>query len=121
VAWWDPHGECLTNCSFSGGEASSAFWTLVPAALAPPQWRAVSYALSIAFGSAVGLLRIAFGRHFFTDVFFSGVLNYVALWIMHGLFYRWPRTRLCEPRLERDLDQILSWLRTRARRISGNS
>ena len=37
--WWDPRGDCPDNCSFIAGEPSGAFWTMAPAALAPPQLR----------------------------------------------------------------------------------
>ena len=66
---------CPDNCSFVAGEASGAFWTLAPAALAPPQWRALAYGAAIVFGVAMGVLRMAAGAHFFTDVVFAGVLH----------------------------------------------
>ena len=40
VPWWDPRGACDKNCSFVAGEGAGGFWTLAPAALAPPAWRA---------------------------------------------------------------------------------
>jgi lipid A 4'-phosphatase len=95
TAWWDPRGDCPNNCSFVAGEAAGAFWTLAPAALAPPQWRALAYGLALAFGTAVGVLRIAGGGHFFTDVVFAGVFMYLLIWAAYGLIYRWwpQRTR----------------------------
>ncbi len=99
VPWWDPRGECPKNCSAVAGEASGAFWTLAPAALAPPAWRPFAYAGALAFGAGVGALRIAFGGHFFTDVVFAGVLVFLMIWVMHGLLYRW-RTRPSDEALE---------------------
>jgi lipid A 4'-phosphatase len=90
LPWWDPRGSCDDNCSFVAGEPSGAFWTLAPAALAPPQWRAAAYAAALAFGVVVGLMRIAMGGHFFTDVVFSGVFTYLIIWIVYALVYRWP-------------------------------
>ena len=116
--WWDPGGGCAKNCSSVAGEPSGAFWTLAPAALMPPQWRPLAYAAAIAFGAAVGGLRIAFGGHFFTDVIFAGVLVFLVVWIMHGLLYRW-RTRPSDDTLERALELAspAAWLRRwRARR-----
>src|SRR5439155_19605392 len=75
VAWWDPRGDCPTHCSFVAGEPSGAFWTLAPATLVPPPWRALAYGAAVAFGSAVGVLRMAAGGHFFTDVVFAGVVT----------------------------------------------
>jgi len=90
VPWWDPRGVCPKNCSFIAGEPSGAFWTLAPAALAPPAWRALAYGAALAFGAAIGFLRIAGGGHFFTDVVFSGVFTFLLIWFVHGLLYRWP-------------------------------
>jgi lipid A 4'-phosphatase len=104
--WWDPRGPCPENCSFVAGEASGAFWTLAPAALAPLQWRPLAYAGALVFGAAMGVLRVAAGAHFFTDVVFAGVLMYLVIWTFHGLIYRWPRTRLTDEAVERPLEQI---------------
>jgi lipid A 4'-phosphatase len=89
TAWWDPRGDCPNNCSFIAGEPAGAFWTLAPAALAPPQWRLLAYGAALAFGSTVGVLRIAGGGHFFTDVVFAGVFMYLVIWAAYGLIYRW--------------------------------
>jgi lipid A 4'-phosphatase len=100
TAWWNPTGDCPTNCSFIAGEPSGAFWTLAPAALAPPELRALAYGAALAFGAAVGVLRIAAGAHFFSDVVFAGVFMFLIVWAGHGLIYRWPATRLDESRIE---------------------
>ena len=96
TAWWDPRGDCPDNCSFIAGEPSGAFWTLAPAALAPPQWRLLAYGGALAFGAAVGVLRIAGGGHFFTDVVFAGVFIFLLIWTTHGLIFRWPTTRMTD-------------------------
>lgn len=88
-AWWDPRGQCPRNCSFYSGEATTAFWTYAPAALAPPQWRSLAYVAATVFGLATGLLRMAFGGHYFTDVMFGGVMAFLIVWVMHGFYYRW--------------------------------
>jgi lipid A 4'-phosphatase len=89
TAWWDPRGDCPNNCSFIAGEPAGAFWTLAPAALAPPQWRVLAYGAALTFGVVVGALRIAGGGHFFTDVVFAGVIMYLLIWTAYGLIYRW--------------------------------
>src|ERR1700758_2048800 len=98
--WWDPRGDCPNNCSFVAGEPSGAFWTLAPAALAPPPLQAVAYGAALVFGVALGAFRMAAGAHFFSDVVFAGVLMYLVIWTAHGLIYRWPATRLDEKALE---------------------
>ena len=105
TAWWDPRGDCPTNCSFVAGEPSGAFWTLAPAALAPPQWRVLAYGGALAFGAAVGLLRIAGGAHFFSDVVFAGIFMFLLIWTTHGLLFRWHATRVTDEAIERLLAQ----------------
>lgn len=89
-AWWNPTGQCPRNCSFYSGEATTAFWTYAPAALAPPQWRPLAYVAATVFGLGTGLLRMSFGGHYFTDVIFGGVMAFLIVWVMHGIYYRWP-------------------------------
>jgi membrane-associated PAP2 superfamily phosphatase len=102
--WWDPRGDCPKNCSFVAGEPSGAFWTLAPAALAPAPWRALAYGGALSFGAAVGLLRMAAGAHFFSDVVFAGVFMFLVIWLTHGWLYRWPRTRITDAAVERALE-----------------
>ena len=104
--WWDPRGNCPNNCSFIAGEPSGAFWTLAPAALAPPQWRLLAYGTALAFGAGVGALRIAGGAHFFSDVVFAGVLMYLLIWTVHGLIYRWRATAVKKGAIESLLGRL---------------
>jgi len=106
VPWWDPRGGCDKNCSFVAGEGAGAFWTLAPAALTPPAWRAVAYAAALAFGAGVGGFRIAFGAHFLSDVIFAGVFTFLVIWLVHGLIYRWAATRLTDAQIEGALGRL---------------
>jgi membrane-associated PAP2 superfamily phosphatase len=105
--WWDPRGDCPDNCSFVAGEPSGAFWTLAPAALVPPPWRAPATAVALVFGAGIGLVRMAAGGHFFTDVVFSGFFTFLVIWLTHGLIYRWPATRLSDRTIERALERLV--------------
>ena len=105
-AWWDPRGDCPKNCSFVGGEASGAFWTLAPAAVVPVPWRAAAYGLALAFGAGVSALRMAAGAHFFTDVVFAGVFVFLVIWLVHGSLYRWPRTRITDEEVEKRIERL---------------
>lgn len=104
--WWDPRGPCTENCSFIAGEPSGAFWTLAPAALAPPQWRPLAYAGALLFGAAMGALRIAGGAHFFSDVAFAGIFMFLLIWTIHGLIYRWRPTRLSDEAVEQLIERV---------------
>lgn len=101
VAWWDPRGDCPGNCSFVSGDVSGAFWTLAPAALAPPPWRALAYAGALALGAGMATLRMMAGGHFASDAIFAGVFTFLIIWFMYALIYRWPQTRLTDDQVER--------------------
>jgi len=88
VAWWDPRGQCRHNCSFVSGETSSAFWTLAPAVLAPAPWRLAAYGTALALGVGMGVVRMAMGAHFFTDVVFAGVFTFLVIYLLHGVIFR---------------------------------
>ena len=107
VPWWDPRGGCDKNCSFVAGEGAGAFWTLAPAAVTPPAWRAVAYAGALAFGAGVSSFRIAFGAHFLSDVIFAGIFTFLTIWLIHGLIYRWAATRLTDAQVERVIERIV--------------
>ncbi len=94
VQWWDFSGECDGNCSFVSGEASGAYALLAPAAVAPAPWRTPAIVGAVAYGTAIGVMRMAVQAHFATDVVFSGVLTALIVWLLHGCIYRWKRTRL---------------------------
>lgn len=106
VAWWDPRGDCPGNCSFVSGDVSGAVWTMAPAALVPPQWRALAYGAALALGAGMATLRLISGAHFFSDVMFAGVFTFLIIWVVHGLIYRWPRTRLTDEGVERGIERL---------------
>ncbi len=107
VPWWDPRGDCPNNCSFVSGDVSGAFWTIAPAALAPPQWRALAYGAALTLGAGMAALRLIAGGHFMTDAIFAGVFTFLIIWVVHGLIYRWPRTRLSDEAIERAIERFV--------------
>jgi lipid A 4'-phosphatase len=106
VAWWDPRGRCPSNCAFVSGDVSGAFWTVAPAALAPPQWRALAYGAALALGTGMAAIRVMAGAHFPSDVIFAGVFTFLVIWAVYALIYRWPRTRLSDDDVERALERV---------------
>ena len=64
VAWWDPRGTCDGNCSFVSGDVSGAIWTVAPAALVPPPWRALAYGGALALGTGMAVAAHHGGRTF---------------------------------------------------------
>jgi lipid A 4'-phosphatase len=107
MPWWNPRGACDQNCSFISGEGAGAFWTLAPAALAPAPVRAAAYAAALAFGAVVGVMRIAVGGHFFTDIAFSGVFTFLIIWVAYALLFRWPVPLPADPTIERAIERFV--------------
>src|SRR4051794_13692017 len=89
VPWWDTRGTNPHNGSFFSGEAATAFWTYAPAALTPPSIRPLAFIAATIFGLTTGLLRMAFGGHYASDVIAAGVAAFLVAWITHGAVYRW--------------------------------
>jgi membrane-associated phospholipid phosphatase len=111
VPWWKANGTCTSNCSFVSGESSVAAWLFAPAVLIPPPWRATAVGAATIFTVAIGLSRMAFGKHFFTDVAFGTLMTLLVIWVMYALIFLWPRTRLDEQMIERRMSRFSCWLR----------
>ena len=121
VPWWSTRGDCPANCSFVSGDVAGAMWTIAPAALAPPQWRVLAYGAALAFTAGMAAIRVMAGAHFLSDVTFAGVFTFLVVWLLYGLIYRWPRTRLSDEAIEAAIGragnacrQAFSWLGHRA-------
>lgn len=80
-------GACEKNCSFVSGETSSAFWLAGPASIAPPQWRVAAVAAAMGVGAATGVLRMAFGGHFLSDVVFAALFTLLLVILMRSMLY----------------------------------
>ena len=72
-------GACLRNCSFVSGEEASSFWSVAPALMAPPAWRAAALAAALLYAVAAGLLRMAFGGHFLSDTLFAALFTWLVI------------------------------------------
>lgn len=82
---WIPSTQCDTNCSFVCGDSSVGFSLLAVAFLArrPRRW----FIAAVATGATIGLMRMAQGGHFFSDVVFSFFVVYFAAWLLHRLLF----------------------------------
>jgi membrane-associated PAP2 superfamily phosphatase len=106
VPWWNPRGDCPANCAFVSGDVAGAFWTIAPAALAPPQWRAIAYGAALTLGTGMAAIRMMAGAHFPSDVVFAGVFTFLVIWVASASIYRWPRTRFSDDDVEGSLERI---------------
>jgi len=79
-----PADQCMTNCSFPAGDPAVGFF-LVSAALLVPGLATRRWAIAgaVAVGAALGLMRIAQGGHFLSDVVASGFLVTGLSWLLY--------------------------------------
>lgn len=79
-----PAAECIRNCSFVSGHAALGF-SLVAFAFLLPLGRArhKGIAAAIIFGGFIGLVRIAQGGHFLSDVVWAGLLIFGTTVLLH--------------------------------------
>jgi lipid A 4'-phosphatase len=82
---WIPSQQCDTNCSFVCGDSSVGFSLLALAFLSrrPRRW----FFAAIGVGGALGLMRMAQGGHFLSDVVFSFFAVYFAAWWVHRMLF----------------------------------
>ena len=113
--WWRPGGACPRNCSFVSGEASQAYWLVAPAMLAPPPVRPAAMGTAIVFGTSVGALRVAFGRHFASDIIFASVITIAIVIGFYWLLL--DPIRRSDARLETAIERGAIALHRRASRL----
>ncbi|QIV96572.1 lipid A 4'-phosphatase [Allofrancisella inopinata] len=81
--------QCNKNCSFVCGDASMGFWlfAFMPL-LVSRKKKALVFAAAVFAGGGLGLMRIAQGGHFFSDVVFCGIFVYICTWVVYWIIYR---------------------------------
>jgi len=79
-----PTDQCATNCSFPAGDPAVGFFLVSAALLAPGlATRRWTIAGAVLAGAALGLMRIAQGGHFLSDVIASGFLVTGLSWLLY--------------------------------------
>jgi lipid A 4'-phosphatase len=79
-----PSDQCTRNCSFTAGDPSIGFYLVSIAFLAQaPRRRRWGVAGAVALGAALGVVRIAQGGHFLSDVIASGFLVCGMSWLLY--------------------------------------
>ena len=79
-------GACESNCSFVSGDASMGYYLLAFLFVARKRRWAIALA-AYTLGTAIGLVRIAQGAHFLSDVIFAGFFTFLVAWILHFLIF----------------------------------
>lgn len=82
-----PANQCARNCSFVSGEAASMFAIFYAAALIAPHWSVATMIAGTIVGLAAGLVRVAQGGHFLSDVVFAGVFMALTAAGLHRLMF----------------------------------
>jgi lipid A 4'-phosphatase len=66
--------QCYHNCSFTAGDPSVGF-ALIAFAMILPRYETALTIIALLTGLAIGLMRIAQGGHFLSDVLFTAVVT----------------------------------------------
>jgi lipid A 4'-phosphatase len=92
---------CENNCSFVSGEASSAAWLFAFLVFIPNRWRLPSGIFFCGYLVFFSGLRIAFGRHFLSDVVMSALFTFCTMAFLNMLFLT--------PYFQRLFEKIALW------------
>lgn len=85
----EPSDQCDRNCSFPAGHPAIGFYFVSFAMLIPaPRRRRTVFGVAIVTGALLGLMRMAQGAHFMSDVVFSGLIVIGIAWLAHDLIVR---------------------------------
>jgi lipid A 4'-phosphatase len=79
--------QCSRNCSFVSGDAAMGYYLIAFLFIARKRARTIALAGALA-GSAIGLIRIAQGAHFLSDVIFAGFVTVTVGWLVSFLMLR---------------------------------
>lgn len=81
-----PSDQCRRNCSFPAGDPAIGFYLVSVALLAgSAAARRAGIIAAVASGAALGVVRLAQGGHFLSDVAASGFLVIAIAWGLHAL------------------------------------
>jgi lipid A 4'-phosphatase len=81
TAAFAPSGPCKSNCSFVSGDAAMGYYLLAFVFIARKRRWAIALT-GYTLGTAFGLVRIAQGAHFLSDVIFAGFFTFLVAWIL---------------------------------------
>jgi len=84
TSWHKISDSCSTNCSFVSGDASVGFFLIVLFFITKKN---TYFYLALFFGIALGVIRIAEGGHFLSDVVFANIFVIASVGLMF-FYYR---------------------------------
>jgi lipid A 4'-phosphatase len=106
VGIWELSDSCLSNCSFVSGEAAAAMWLVAVAIIVPGRWRKPAVIVALVLAVLLSFNRIAFGRHFLSDVLLAWGVTLLVIAVTHRLVVERPPAWLANDRLEAGLTNL---------------
>jgi len=106
ISVWQVSDYCLSNCSFVSGEAAAAIWLVAIAMVLPTRWRRAGLLVVLPLAALLSLNRVAFGRHFLSDVLLAWGLTLLVIAVMHRIVVERPPAWLKNDRLEAGLTRL---------------
>lgn len=106
IGIWQLSDHCLSNCSFVSGEAAAAIWLVAVAIVLPARWRKPALIAISVLAVVLSVNRIAFGRHFLSDVLIAWGVTLLVIAIVHRMVVERPPAWLANERLERGLTEV---------------
>jgi membrane-associated phospholipid phosphatase len=103
---WQVSDHCSENCSFVSGEAAVAMWLVAVAIVVPGRWRKPVLVLALVLAVILSANRIAFGRHFLSDVLLAWGLTLLVMTVTHRIVVEQPSRWLANDRLEAGLTRL---------------
>lgn len=88
--------QCESNCSFVSGEASALYMLFFALALLSKRRRTRLIAVGVAAGTLAGIVRIAQGGHFLSDVVFAGVFMALVARLLYWAVFEIGRAALAD-------------------------
>jgi lipid A 4'-phosphatase len=113
VGIWHLSDACVGNCSFVSGEASTAIWFVAVAVVMSRRLRKPAIVLALALAVLLSFNRIAFGRHFLSDVLLAWGLTMFVIAVVHRIVIERPPPWLTNEHLEAGLTRLGGLMRFR--------
>lgn len=82
-----PADQCVDNCSFPSGHVAMVVWLVAFAFVTPRPWNRAIAAVAIVGGLLIGVMRMAQGAHFLSDVIFAAFIVTGVTWAVHSLMF----------------------------------
>ena len=97
---WQHSHFCVGNCSFVSGEAATAIWFVAVAIILPLKWRKPALIVALTLAFLLSFNRVAFGRHFLSDVLLAWGLTLLVIAVVHRVVVEHPPRWLANERLD---------------------